>query len=394
MEYLELSKNIYWVGAKDRDLKVFDIIMKTDEGTTYNSYLINDDKVALIDTVKNNFFQESIDKVKKIIGNKSIDYIVVNHTELDHSGSINDFLKEYPNATVIATKAAIMYLSEIINTTFKSIDISSIKELSLGENTLQFITAPNLHWPDTMFTYVKNKEILFTCDFFGCHYCPDESMYTEYNDVYIREMKYYYQTIMSPFYKFVNNALDKINNLSIKMIAPSHGPIHTEENIDKIKNAYYNLSKKDSVVDNKISIFYISAYGNTEKMANYIKMGLEKKGFLVGIYEITSYDTSELVKIIETSKGILVGTPTINQDAVRPAWDLLNSVCPINVRGKVASAFGSFGWSGEGVPMILSRMKDLKFNVLSDGLRFKFVPYNKEYADADEFIEKYIKLLK
>ena len=166
------------------------------------------------------------------------------------------------------------------------------------------------------------------------------------------------------------------------------------DNIDKIKNAYYNLSKKDSVVDNKISIFYISAYGNTEKMANYIKMGLEKKGFLVGIYEITSYDTSELVKIIETSKGILVGTPTINQDAVRPAWDLLNSVCPINVRGKVASAFGSFGWSGEGVPMILSRMKDLKFNVLSDGLRFKFVPYNKEYADADEFIEKYIKLLK
>ena len=110
MEYLELSKNIYWVGAKDRDLKVFDIIMKTDEGTTYNSYLINDDKVALIDTVKNNFFQESIDKVKKIIGNKSIDYIVVNHTELDHSGSINDLLKEYPNATVIATKAAIMYL--------------------------------------------------------------------------------------------------------------------------------------------------------------------------------------------------------------------------------------------------------------------------------------------
>lgn len=392
MECLELSKNIYWVGTKDKNLRVFDIIMTTGKGTTYNSYLINDDKVALIDTVKNKFFKESLEKVKEILGDKSIDYIVVNHTELDHSGSIKDFLKVYPDATIIATKAAIIYLKEIINTSFKSIDISSLKELNLGENTLEFISAPNLHWPDTMFTYVKNKEILFTCDFLGCHYCPEGSIVATYNDGYIKEMEYYYETIMSPFSKFVKNGLDKIDKLSVKMICPSHGPIHTEKYIDKIKDAYYEMAKNDDVVNNKVSIFYISAYGNTKKMSNYIKERLQQKGFEVETYEITSFDISYLVKVVETSKGILIGTPTINQDAVRPAWDLLNSLCPINVRGKIASAFGSFGWSGEGVPMIISRMKDLKFNVLNDGLRFKFVPDKKEYDEANEFIEKYVSL--
>ena len=394
MEYLEISKDIYWVGTKDKNLRVFDIIMTTNKGTTYNSYLINDDKVALIDTVKNKFFKESLDKVKEILGDKSIDYIIVNHTELDHSGSIKDFLNVYPNATIIATKAAIMYLKEIINRDFKSIDISSINELNLGKNTLEFISAPNLHWPDTMFAYLKNKEILFTCDFLGCHYCPEDSVISTYGDGYIEEVKYYYNTIMSPFNKFVRNALDKIDKLPIKIICSSHGPIHTEPYINKIKDVYYELSKENHVVNNKISIFYISAYGNTEKMANYIKDKLEQKGYQVETYEITSFDISYLVNVVETSKGILVGTPTINQDAVRPAWDFLNSLCPITVRGKIASAFGSFGWSGEGVPMILSRMKDLKFKVLDDGLKFKFVPDKKEYEEANEFIEKYISLLK
>lgn len=393
MEYLEISKDVYWVGTKDKHLRVFDIIMTTERGTTYNSYLINDEKVALIDTVKNKFFKESLDKVKKILGDKTVDYIIVNHTELDHSGSIKDFLNMYPNVTIVATKAAIMYLKEIINTSFKSIDIASIKELNLGNNNLEFISAPNLHWPDTMFTYIKNKEIIFTGDFLGCHYCPEGSVVEAYNDGYIKEMENYYHIIMSPFNNFVKNGLAKLDNLSLKIVCPSHGPIHTEKYINKIKDSYYEMSKKADVVNNKISIFYISAYGNTEKMSNYIKSKLQSKGFEAESYEITSFDIQYLVNIIETSKGILVGTPTINQDAVRPAWDLLNSLCPINVRGKVASSFGSFGWSGEGVHMIISRMKDLKFNVLEDGFRFKFVPDEKEFNEADNFIEKYIELL-
>ena len=227
MSGIKLKDNVYWIGVKDRQLEVFDIIMKTEKGTTYNSYLIDDDKVAVIDSVKDGFLDESVSNIKEIIGERKIDYIIVQHTELDHSGALKKMLLLYPDAVVVATQAAINYLKEILNMDFKYENAIGLKELNLGKNTLTFISAPNLHWPDTMFTYINNENILFTCDVAGAHYCPENVLENTYNDEYLKEFKYYFDVIMGPFKKFVLGALEKIKGLSIDMIAPSHGRMST-----------------------------------------------------------------------------------------------------------------------------------------------------------------------
>ncbi|MCR3760118.1 FprA family A-type flavoprotein [Clostridium felsineum] len=388
----KLCDNVYWVGVKDKDLEVFDIIMNTKKGSTYNSYLINDDKVAIIDTVKDGFYDEFINNIKSVIGDKKVDYIIVQHTELDHSGSMYRLIKEYPEAKVVASKAANMYLKEIVNDDFNNLDAIEMKELSLGKNTLKFISAPNLHWPDTMFTYNEENNVLFTCDVFGCHYCPDGSIKDEGGEDYLPEMRYYYDVIMSPFGRFVNMGLDKIKGLELKMIAPSHGPVHIKDIKNSIK-LYTDWAKPKAAKEKNVQIFYITAYGNTGKMAKYLCDNIKDKGIKAEVHEITEMNMDDIVELISEADGVLVGSPTINQDAVRPAWDVLSSICPITNRGKAAAAFGSYGWSGEGVPMMMDRLKSLKFKTLENGLKFKFVPDKKEFSEADKFISDFLNLL-
>lgn len=387
----KLKENIYWVGAKDPNLRVFDIIMSTKKGTTYNSYVIDDEKIAVVDTVKDKFYGEFKENLLEVIGDRKVDYIVVHHTELDHSGSINMLLNDYPDAKIVASRAAITYLENILNRPFESIEAR--EPLSLGNTTLEFINAPNLHWPDTIFTYIKDSKMLFTCDFTGCHYCPEGNINGALANDYDEEMKYYFDVIMGPFKKFVNMALDKIKNLDFDMIGPSHGPVHTTT-IDKYLNLYREWAKVEEPDEKYIAIFYISAYGNTEEVAKHMKDYIESKGVKAKLNEITSMDMEEAVSILEKSSGFLIGSPTINQDAVKPAWDLLSLVSTIINRGKPAAAFGSYGWSGEGVVMLTDRLKSLKLKVIDPGFKFKFVPSENDMKDADEFIDKFMEIVK
>ena len=386
-----LKDNIFSVGVKDPELRAFDIIMETKRGTTYNSYVINDEKVALVDICKNGFYNEFKGNLKEVIGDKKVDYVIVQHTELDHSGTIKMLIKDYPEIIVVGTRSALNFLDNIINEPFNRLEAK--EELNLGSTTLQFIAAPNLHWPDTMFTYVKEENILFTCDFTGCHYCPEKSIEEVGEEEYFAEMKYYFECIMGPFKPFVQKGLEKIKNLDIDIMAPSHGPIHKGENVAKALKLYEEWAIIEPVNPKKVEIFYITAYRNTGNMANYLKEKLEEKGFEAGVHEITSMPIEEAIKLIEKAKGVMVGSPTINSDAVKPAWDLLSLVNPIINRGKAAMAFGSFGWSGEGVPMLTDRLKSLKFKVVEGGLKFKFVPSEEDYKKADEIVEDFIKLM-
>lgn len=387
----KLKENIYWVGARDPELRIFDIIMSTKRGTTYNSYVINDEKVAVVDTVKDKFYDEFKENLVEVIGSKKVDYIIVHHTELDHSGSIKRLLEDYPEAKIVGSKAAIMYLKNILNRPFESIEAK--EALNLGRLNLEFIMAPNLHWPDTIFTYIKEEKILFTCDFTGCHYCPDgPSINGELANDYDEEMKYYFDVIMGPFKKFVNMALDKIENLDFDMIAPSHGPVHAST-IDKYLGLYREWSKEEVADEKYVAIFYISAYGNTEKVANHMKDYIESKNIKANVYEITSMDLNEAVSILEKSAGFMIGSPTINQDAVKPAWDLLSLVSAIVNKGKPAAAFGSYGWSGEGVDMLTARMKSLKLKTLEPGFKFAFVPSEDDLKRATEFLDKFLEML-
>lgn len=193
----KLKDNIYWIGVKDPDLKIFDIIMETKKGTTYNSYVINDEKVAVVDTVKTGFYDEFKNNLKEVIGNKKVDYVIVQHTELDHSGSLIRLIEDYPEIKVVASKAALNYLKNILNREFNAVEAK--EEISLGETSLKFISSPNLHWPDTIFTYVKERNLLFTCDFTGSHYCPEGGITESLNQDYFVEMEYYFNCIMGPF---------------------------------------------------------------------------------------------------------------------------------------------------------------------------------------------------
>ena len=387
----QIKDNIYWVGVKDPNLRVFDIVMATRFGTTYNSYVINDEKVAIVDICKNGFYDEFKSNLIEVIGDKAVDYIVVQHTELDHSGSIKLLLKDYPNAKIIGTKSAINNLKNIINGPFDSMPAE--EPLVLGNTTLEFIKAPNLHWPDTMFTYAKESQVLFTCDFLGCHHCPKNSIKEIGDEQFLPEMEYYFQCIMSPFKKFVNQGLDKIKDLNIDYIAPSHGPVHKGDDIKQYISLYRGWAKEEVVNEKGVAIFYISAYGNTEAVGKYFKDKLIEKGYSAKTYEITSMDLSTVESIITTVKGFMVGSPTITSDAVKPAWDLLSLINPVVNRGKAALAFGSFGWSGEAVPMLTERLKSMKMKTVEDGFKFNFVPSKEDFKKADEALEKFIELM-
>lgn len=390
MKNVKLKDNIYWVGVTNPELRTFDIIVKTQVGTTYNSYLINDEKVAVIDAVKDGYFDEFAANIKSIIGDKKVDYIIVQHTELDHTGALSNLIDAYPDAKIIGSKAALIYLSNILNKEFNG--INPPEELNLGTTTLKFIQAPNLHWPDTMFTYAVKENVLFTCDVFGAHYCPEKDIKDDTSKSYLHELEYYFNAIMGPFKKYVIMGLDKIKDLDIDVIAPSHGPIHTKE-IQRFVDLYRQWAKPTIITKKNVQIFYISAYGNTQKMAEYMRDKIVHKGIEAEAHEITSMNMDNIIGLIEGASGIMIGSPTLNQDAVKPAWDVLSMVSAITNRGKAAGAFGSYGWSGEAAVMLTERLKSLKFKVVEGGLKFRLVPNAEEFKTADEFVDKFLELL-
>ena len=393
MSTIKIKDNVHWIGVKDPGLRVFDVIMSTEKGTTYNSYLIDDEKVAIIDAVKTGFYEEYIKNIKEVIGDRKVDYIIVNHTELDHSGSLKELIEEYPEATVYGSKPAIMYLKNIVNGDFTSHTVADGETLSLGKRTLKFISAPFLHWPDTMFEYSEFDKILFTCDAFGSHYCS-ENMFDDEAGDFSYEFKYYFDVIMGPFKKHVLTAMDKIEDLDMDMICTSHGPILRTDPKKRIPlYREWSQSALKTREEKVVSIFYVTAYNNTEHMAEVLKDTVEKAGFKTNLFNITSKEISELVDMIENSDALLIGSPTINQDALKPVWDLLSQVSPITNRGKIGGAFGSYGWSGEAVGMINQRLKSLKFRVVDEGIRVNFVPSDKDIEDIVSYGKKVVEAL-
>ncbi len=380
MSRIEIKKDIYWVGVKNPELRVFDIIMNTERGTTYNSYLIVDEKIVLIDAVKDGFSEEAIGKIKEIIGDRPIDYIIVQHTEPDHSGSLVRVLEEYKNAVIIASKSALINLKNIINGDFNGIEAKD--DLNIGRRTLKFISAPFLHWPDTIYTYDEYDKILFTCDCFGCHYCHEEIFNDMVGD-FSKEFKYYFDCIMSPFKKHALSAIEKIKPLAIDIIAPSHGPIHRDNPWQYVE--LYEKWSSDGLrlPDNKYAVVaYVSAYGYTKEIAEAIAEGIRETGAGAVCFDITDLEMDEIIEKVDRCSALIVGSPTINQDAVEPAWNLLSHISPITSRGKLGMSFGSYGWSGESVPMLSERLKSLKFKVLEPGIKVKFKPTKADLENA------------
>ena len=237
---LELTPDVKWIGVLDPDIRVFDIVMHTEHGTTYNSYFINAAKKTVVETAKEKFSETYLSKLKKVTDPADLSYIVIDHSEPDHSGSVRQLLDLAPEAVVVGSGNAIRYLADIVNRPFKSIVVKDGDTLDLGNKTLRFISAPNLHWPDSIFTYLVEDKILFTCDSFGAHYCPEE-MFDDLSDDYTKAFRYYFDTILKPYSKFMIKAIEKIRPLDISMIATGHGPI-LRKNWKKIVDETYALA--------------------------------------------------------------------------------------------------------------------------------------------------------
>ncbi len=368
MNTLKITDAVTYVGVQDHDLRVFDIIMHTEFGTSYNSYVVQgSEKTAVIETVKLKFLDKFVDKLTSEVTIKDIDYIIVDHTEPDHVGSVERLLKISPNAKVVGSATAIRFLKAIANTEFDSIIVNTGDEISLGDKTLQFISAPFLHWPDSMYTYLKEDKVLFTCDSFGSHYALDDvfSSKITHHDDYMKALKYYFDMIMGPFKPYMLDAIAKIENLDIDYICNGHGPVLDDDPMKIVRQCKEWSMEENPNVKKTVVVPYVSAYGYTGELAEQIKKGIESHGNIqVELYDLVTADQAEVLNQIKWADGVLFGSPTINGDALPPIWQLLISLSPIGSDKKVASTFGSYGWSGEAVPNIEARLKQLRMKVV------------------------------
>ena len=392
----EVKKDIYFTGVVDKDLEVFDIIMETEFGTTYNAYIIKDEKTVLFDTVKPNFKDEFLNNISQVTDVADIDYVVVHHTEPDHAGSLKYILDLNPNIEVFCTKAAKMYLDEQINKPFKSHVITDGEVLNIGKRNLKFITAPFLHWADTMFTYVEEDKTLFTCDAFGCHFANVDANSVESED-YLKSAKHYYDCIVKPFAKHVLNAINKVVELELDFdtILTSHGPMLTKDPMAQVKR-YLDWSTEvvNTTNQKQVAIFYLSAYTNTLVMAKNIEKGLLEEGCKVTLYDLENMNLKEMHDAVVMSKVILLGSPTINKTMVKPMWDLFSVIDPMANIGKIGGVFGSYGWSGEGITMAETLIKAMSFKMPVPTLKKKFFPSEETLQDCVDFGKEFAKLVK
>ncbi len=383
MKNIELTPGAYWVGVVDWNLRDFHGYT-TPRGGTYNAYLIVDEKTALVDTVKNGFAGQMIDRIKGIIDPAKIDYVVSNHVEMDHSGSLPDIMKIASNAQLVCTEKGKEGLLRHYRSNWNFRTVKTGDELSLGKKTLFFITAPMLHWPDSMFTYLKEDKILLSNDGFGQHLATsfrfDEEVCSLLGyecDTVMDEAAKYYANILMPFGGIILKKLEEIQKLGIeiKMIAPSHGMIWT--NPGKIIDAYINWSKGAS--KQKVLIIYDTMWNSTEIMAQEILKGVSDSGIEVSLFHLRRNDLSEIVKEVLEAKVIMIGSPTLNNGMFPTVGEFLTYLMGLRPRNKVWATFGSFGWAAGAVRGVNEKLKASGYEAV-DSLEVNFRPDESDLA--------------
>ncbi|MGE4214200.1 MAG: FprA family A-type flavoprotein [Anaerotignaceae bacterium] len=391
---LKLKDDVFYVGAINPNLRVFDIIMRTEYGTTYNAYLVKGEKTALVEAVNTKYFGQMINKIEEIMPLKNIDYVIFNHTEPDHSGGVATIIDANPNVEIIGTASAIRNVGNVCNKSFKSRAVKTGDTLDLGNGLVfEFITAPNLHWPDSMFTYLPSRKTVFTCDFLGAHYCEplitdDAITYPEY---YEEAFEYYYEKIFSPFKKFVLAGIEKLEELDFDIVCCSHGPI--------LKNGYkramelYKEWSLPKINEKNVVVFYVSAYGYTRSAANAFVENFSKMGIKAEAYDLINCDDKIITEKFENATGILLGSPTINRDALKPVWDLLSGVDCITNRGKAFGVFGSYGWSGEACKMLEDRCSSMGLKKGVESYKFLMDPSEEDFKAMEEMAKVFAEKL-
>lgn len=385
-EAMLIKDGVWWVGALDPALRVFDIIMWTDYGTSYNAYVVKGtQKTALVETVKEKWLPEYLERVKQIVDLKQVDYLILNHTEPDHAGSVAAILAEAPQIQVVASPVALNFLAGIANREINGTPVGDGDSLELGGKTLRFIDAPFLHWPDTIYTYDEQDRILFTCDSFGSHFA-DERVFDDVKEAdFDTAFKYYFDNIIGPFKPHMLAALDKIKDLPLEIIATGHGPVLRNDLPNYLATYRAWVTPPPKHEKPVVVIPYVSAYGYTRQLANSIVEGIQMMGeFDIRVYDLVETPVDQAVAEIGEADAFAIGSPTLVGDALPNIWELLIKLNPVIHGGKLAGAFGSYGWSGEAVPNMEARLTSLRMNVVP-GLRVNFKPSEPQLEMAFEW---------
>ncbi len=390
---VKITDSVYWVGAIDWKIRDFHGYL-TSRGSTYNAYLIIDEKITLLDTVKAPFKDELIARISSVIDPEKIDYIVSHHSEMDHSGCLPEIIELVKPEKLFASKMGVKTLNEHFKINIDITPVGNGEKISLGKNSLIFYETRLLHWPESMISYLPEEKILFSQDGFGMHLANYE-IYADLIDesILYEEGKKYYANILLPYSKLILKLLNTIKELGldIKILAPDHGPVWRKD-IDKYIGWYEKWATQKS--ENKAVVVYATMWGSTELMARAISEGIASEGVEVKLMPHTGSHRSDIITEVLCAGGFVVGAPTINNNMFPKVADYLSYIKGLKPQNLKGFAFGSYGWSGEGATQIQNILKEMKVELIRDELKVKYVPTEddlKQCYDAGKLLGQKIK---
>ncbi|MBW6517462.1 MAG: flavodoxin domain-containing protein [ANME-2 cluster archaeon] len=392
---IEIKENIFWTGIKDWEIKTFHgEELSTHRGSTYNSYLIKDEKNVLVDTVWTPFKEEYVARLDAEFGLDNIDAVVVNHSESDHSGSLTHLMAQIPDVPIYCTKNGHDMIHRHHHKDWKFIEVKTGDTLKTGKYELVFVEAPMLHWPDSMFTYVNGAKLLLPNDAFGQHYATS-AMYNDEVDQceLFQEAIKYFANILTPFSSLVKKKIDefKAMNVPVDMIAPSHGVIWRKDALD-IVGKYYEWA--DAYQEDFVVIVYDTMWNGTKSMAEAIASGLRESGVHCKLFHLAKSDKNDVITEIFKSKGVLIGSPTVNKRVLSDVGALMETLRGLRFKKKAGAAFGGYGWSGESVGVIEEGLKNAGIEVVVPGIKFRYDPTVDELGECKQFGKQFAAHLK
>lgn len=391
---IKISDKIYWLGVNDRRTHLFENYWPIPKGVAYNSYLIDDEKVAIIDTIDSGVMDDYLDNIENAINGKIVDYLIINHMEPDHSGAIKAIISKYPNIQIVGNKKTFPMLERFYGIKENLLEVKEGDTIDLGEHKLNFAMIPMVHWPETMVTYESTNKVLFSGDAFGSFGTLDGGIFDYQVDLELLEdeMARYYSNIVGKYGGPTQVALKKLANLEIDMICATHGPIW-KEHIPEIIAKYDKWSKYET--DEGVVIVFASMYGNTEKMADYIARELVNQGIKkVRIFDASKTHPSYIINEIFKYRGVILGSATYNGGLFPTMETLTNEFCNMGIKNHLVSVFGSHSWAGAGVKNLLKFTENIKWELIGEACDSKCSPHQEEYAKCKNIAEQMAKRLK
>jgi flavorubredoxin len=384
MKPTQIADGIYDVGVIDWNIRDFHGY-STDRGTTYNAFLVVDEKVALIDTVKAPFADQLISNISQIIDPQKVDVVVSNHTEMDHSGSLPRIMQRVgEDKALYCSKMGARNLASHFSNSWNYHPVKDGEELFLGKRTLAFIETRMIHWPDSMFSYLKEDHILFSSDGFGQHYAGFDKFDDQAGAELMEQAKKYYANILMLYAPRILALLEKVvaSGIRIEMICPDHGVIW-RKNPGKIIEAYFKWSRQET--EKKAVVVYDTMWKSTETMANAIAQGIAATGTKVKPIHIRSSHRSDIMTDVLDAAAVVVGSPTLNNQMFPTVADVLTYMKGLKPANKIGGAFGSFGWSGEAVKLVTAELEAMKFKMIEGSPRLQYVPEPEGIAACEAY---------